>query len=225
MPDYIYLPYQCKRLALDYERAIASTPNMTQVLYLGDSILRSTYCGHLYTALHDGTIGEDCVFGVGDEWLKYQQSDKTFEIARGPAESSRRVRFSQRFINGHPEEAVERIGTANEHDLPVSHLVINLGMWFGLQEQKQYTHNVLSHMENLHGLFGDAPVYTWVNTYSASASVFCHGGQRRAILRRHGIWAAMALELWKERHPGARLNVIQAHQIIDSRPETTSEGR
>lgn len=72
MPDYIYLPHGCKRDPLDYTHALEGTSDIRHVAYLGDSILRSTYCGSLYYSLHNGTVGEDCEFSDG--WGEYQLS-------------------------------------------------------------------------------------------------------------------------------------------------------
>lgn len=224
MPDYIHLPYQCKRHALDYERSLHAIKDMKHVAYFGDSVLRSSYCGHLYSSLHNGSVGGDCSFS--DEWAKYQKSDKTFEFGLETSGDSRgSIRFTQRFIDDHPENAADRIADVKQYGTDLTHVITNLGMWFGYRSQQDYIAAVYAHLERLYSLFGNNPRYTWVNTYSVSPPVICNGMMRRSVLRHHGEWASIAINAWRDRHPDVRMNVIHSHTIVDSRPETTSDGR
>jgi hypothetical protein len=222
MPDYVYLPYNCKRFALDYKSTVRATKDLRHVVFLGDSILRSTYCGHLYYTLHNGTIGGDCQFS--SDWKSYQKSDKTFEVEIDD-EERQSVRFTQRFIDDHPELAGPRFEDTKQYGTSVSHVITNLGMWFGYKNEHDYVAAVYQHLERLYTHFGNSPRYTWINTYSVSAPVICFGMMRRAVLRHHGEWAAIAINAWIDRHPDVLINIIHSHQIVDSRPETASDGR
>ena len=221
MPDYIFLPYQCKRYALDYAESLSAIKDMEHVAYLGDSVLRSSFCGHLYSQLHNNTVGEDCTFSNG--WPEYQKSDKSWVFGIDDARDS--IRFTQRFIDDHPERAVPNIQNLLDYGTDVTHILTNLGMWFGPHKEEQYIKAVLNHLEAVYSIFGSGPRYTWVNTYSVSAPVICHGGMRRGDLEHHGEWAIAAINSLKARHPDIRMNMIYAHPMVDSRPDSTSDGR
>ena len=221
MPDYIWLPYQCKRHALNYTQSMKSIKDMKHVAYIGDSVIRSTFCGNLYNQLHNFTVGGDCTHS-SDRWV-YQRSNKTFEYDTEDERKS--IRFTHRFMDDHPEQKVSSIQHILSYGLDVSHVITNLGMWFGAHPEPMYIEAVLAHLEVLYATFGNGPRYTWINTYSVAAAIICQPGMRRSILEHHGDWATIAIRAWKARHPDVRINMIHSHPIVDSRPETSSDGR
>jgi len=210
MPSYVYLPYQCKRNPLNYSTVQASP--IKHVAYLGDSIFRTTFCSHLYSVLHNGTLGGDCAYS-GD--IKgYHYSDKEFKIDD--------TTYSLRFISSHPADMGPALATLGDD---VSHALINIGMWFGESSEGDYIKAATSILDLLWHRFGDKPHYTWVDTYSLSPAVMCYETMRRALMRRHGQWAKQALDSWRDRHPSIKLNQIKSFPMVDSRPESTSDGR
>lgn len=255
LTDYVWLPYQCKRLGLDYARSVNSTRSMTQVLYLGDGTLRSTYCSRLYPFLNDLNIDGDCFFDKQTYWEKYQRSDKSFRYTAnaGPVNSNaitnndnvngansntssvspsrrqgeRHVQFSVRYVDDRPGDTIGRMAKIKPtaDSLPVSHILTNLGMFYTRQSRDHFVANIFRHMDNLYNYFGRKARYTWVTTYSISPSVWCFNGQNRAVLSLQNGWAMEALEEWKRKHRGVKLNIVQAFETVDSRPETTGDGR
>lgn len=65
------------------------------VAYLGDSILRTSFCRNLFTQLHDGDATGDCTYDPG--LFEYQFTSKTFhrfkEVSPGAGCHAQRRRF------------------------------------------------------------------------------------------------------------------------------------
>jgi hypothetical protein len=197
-------------------------PTAKHVVYIGDSILRTFFCGHVYPELHDGRIDGDCRYS--EDIGGYHYSSKSFNVTTAAGAP---VRFSQRFIQGQPQSAVERIRELVDlyPDEPVTHIVTNVGLWLARNNRDDYTGSVLFLLETLANTFGERVHITWLDTVSTSPGVYCWKDLKRAKLRYHGDWARDAINDLRERRPGVRINQVDAYRLSDSRPETSWDGR
>lgn len=158
MPDYVYLPYQCKRPALDFIAMAEENTSLKHTLYFGDPIQRSHFCGHLWPAFHQnpstGSADHQCDYT--DDVLGYHRADKSFVWTRltnsingasrsAPGSdngSNPTVRFSQRFVANDVSFARKQLEAVLAQGQPVSHLVANIGMWFGQPTPEAYAASV-----------------------------------------------------------------------------------
>lgn len=222
---YAYLPYQCKRSRRTIAEYIQDTKSVRHVAYIGDSILRTHYCGHLWPALqHDGIITPNASCSYSDDLGAYHFAGRAIDFAM-PGDSRKLVRLSQRFVAGDIGGCLDGIQQLLDHEVPVTHILMNIGMWFAAASQELYVALVAQHMENIFAIFGDQPLYTWISTPPVSPPIMCFQEMRRPILKHHGEWAQYALKSFQERHPTARLEFVDTFTIADARPDSTSDGR
>ncbi|RSH80175.1 hypothetical protein EHS25_007280 [Saitozyma podzolica] len=225
LPGYIYLPYQCKRRPLDYARSVSEIKDMKHVVYIGDSILRTSVCGHLYRALNNGTASGACAYS--DDMHAYQIADRTWEqLLPDKSDPRGSIRFTQHFVNDWPAKALEDVDVVVNTSEPVTHVVANIGMWFGHVPEEMYINQATYVMDRILTVFGTTPRYTWMHTTSIGTGIFCYDrGMKRIWTRRHRDYATTALRKWHARYPEVRLNIYDPWPIMDGRHETASDGR
>ncbi|GFZ48348.1 hypothetical protein JCM24511_06096 [Saitozyma sp. JCM 24511] len=221
IPDYIYLPYRCKRPALDYSLLVGEIKSMRHVVYIGDSILRTTFCSHLQSELLGGISG-DCMYS--DDLKGYHLSAKGFTYDLPPDDPRGHVRFSQRFI-AQDINAVKEIDGLHDYAEPVTHVIVNVGMWYGYDTPDEYASNVNIVLEQLLESFGQHVSITWLHSVSVSPPIFCYDFIKRLHLRQQGDYAKMTINAFRDRHPTVNVREVDTFPIVDARPETSSDGR
>ncbi|SCV68260.1 BQ2448_381 [Microbotryum intermedium] len=221
--SYIYAPYRCKRSALNVSSSLEAIKSVQHVAYLGDSILRSSFCGHLYPSLHNGTFGPPCDWTT--DYKTYQHSQKSFNYPLSMTRESdlrAHVRFSQYFLK---EDWTDVLDGLSKDPEPVTHVIINVGLWFTMWDEKNYMWFINVLMERLVTLVPPSAHIIWFSTSSCSSGIMCYGFFKRRPLRSHGMLARRALATFKETHPMLRMNFIDYYRLTDARPETSSDGR
>jgi len=190
------------------------------VAYLGDSILRTSFCRNLFTQLHDGDATGDCTYDPG--LFEYQFTSKTFHLSSRPwcADPRGHVRFSQNSSTTVPTSRYLPFSCCSTTPNP-------------------------SRTSSPSSACGSVPVPrsftnpTWkptlrTCTMSLEADRAQHrirlptglvSSMRRVILKHHGEWAIKAINSFQERHPDLRINEIDSFPIFDSRPDIASDGR
>jgi hypothetical protein len=241
MPDYVWIPWQCKRPALDYAHSIQATQDVKHVIYIGDSILRTSFCGHLYPQLHDGEVGGDCTFLDDAKVYHFSNKNFTYNAALPNSRDSRSVRFSEGFIDSSPRnswwyrvsklgggDGIDRSqGTESELDtIPASHVIMNIGMWYADREVEEYQREMLFLLHKVYDNYGGKDVrIMWLMSTSVSPGAACYRNMKRRGLRRHSDWAKGGIRMFKEVHPDAKIMTVDPYVLMDNRPETTSDGR
>lgn len=225
MPDFIWIPYRCKRSALNYRRSIEEIEDVRHVAYIGDSILRTSYCGNLFATFH-GEVSGQCSYA--DDLMDYHYSDKSFSV---PIESPDRrsdprdhVIFSQRFVDNYFPASADRIRTLKQLE-PVTHIVANIGMWFAALEPEEYATQVTDFLHIIIDTFGSDVKIAWLGTPSVSPGIVCYNDMKRAYLSRHTSTAAMVIASLRRRYQNLDIGIVDGWSITDSRPETSSDGR
>jgi hypothetical protein len=220
----MWVPYTCKRLALDYRRSVQDTKDVRHVAYIGDSILRTSYCGNLYTSFH-GELSGPCSYSGGLK--EYHYSDKTFSVPIQPSDPSdtrEHVTFSQRFVDNDVGKCGDRIRSLR-HLEPVTHIIANVGMWFAARQPDDYAGQVAWFLQIVLDTFGRDVKITWLGTPSVAPGILCYKEMNRAYLSRHTSTAASVIAAFKRRYPGLDIGIVDGWPITDHRPETSSDGR
>ncbi|SCV68273.1 BQ2448_394 [Microbotryum intermedium] len=229
LSEYVYAPYRCKRKALDVAASLEELPSVHHVAYIGDSILRTSFCGHLYPSLHNGSFGGGC---TPDDPKSSRHTAKTFDHALQVSNGNRTsVKFSQRFFTGDTStwaEALQGLGA----DVLVTHVVLNVGMWFVTLPEEGYMDRVTDALRLVTSTLitnsnsSSAPLrIVWPSTPSVSPGVNCFEAYKRAILKDHGILAQRVLKDFKETDPSVRVDFVDYFRLTDGRPETSTDGR
>jgi len=130
------------------------------VAYLGDSILRTSFCRNLFIQLHDGDATGDCTYDPG--LFEYQFTSKTFHLSSRPwcADPRGHVRFSQNSSTTVPTSSIPAFQLLLYHPEPVTHIITKLGLWFSAGPEELYQSNVEAHVENVYDVLGGRPSST-----------------------------------------------------------------
>ncbi|SCZ90073.1 BZ3500_MvSof-1268-A1-R1_Chr1-3g01759 [Microbotryum saponariae] len=209
--------------ALNVRASVETIPSVKHVAYLGDSILRSSFCGHLYPTLHNGTYGNLCDWTTDCKTYQHSQKSFNYPLSTGIETSDRaHVRFSQYFLKDDWTDVLDGLSKDPE---PVTYVIINVGLWFTMWDEKNYRWFINVLMERVVALVPPSTHIIWFSTSSCSSGIMCYGFFKRRPLRNHGILARRALATFKETHPLLRINFIDFYGLTDARPETSSDGR
>jgi hypothetical protein len=218
MPDY-------KRPALNYRRSIEEIKDVRHVTYIGDSILRTSYCGNLFTTFH-GEVSGQCSYA--DDLMDYHYSDKSFSVPIEPfdrrSDPRDHVVFSQRFVDNYFPASADRIRTLTQLE-PVTHIVANVGMWFAALEPEEYMRQVTDFLQIIIDTFGSDVKIAWLGTPSVAPGIVCYNDMKRVYLSRHRCTAAMAIASLRRRYQNLDIGIVDGWTITDNRPETSSDGR
>ncbi|SCV68274.1 BQ2448_395 [Microbotryum intermedium] len=164
--QYIYAPYRCKQRRLDVAYSLDYLPSVKHVTYIGDSILRSSFCGHLYSSLHDGQEEGDCLFS--NDLKTYQHAPKTFEYPIATVEDDRGgVRFSMRFLTGEFDKWQDALANLTAPGVPpVTHVIVNVGLWLVLIGEERYMQSVAQLLDYVQTFASPSVHIIWVSTPS-----------------------------------------------------------
>ncbi|SCZ90076.1 BZ3500_MvSof-1268-A1-R1_Chr1-3g01761 [Microbotryum saponariae] len=123
-------------------------------------------------------------------------------------------------------EVLEDLGA----DVPVTHLVLNVGMLFVTWSEAGYMDRVTDALRlvtsMLHTSNSSVPLrIIWPSTPSVSPGVNCFQAYKRVTLKDHGILAQRVLKDFKEAKPKFRVDFVDYFSLTDTRPETSTDGR
>lgn len=201
---------------------VDETEDMTHLAYIGDSILRTSFCGHLWPGLHNGSIDGACTYS-GDI-AGYHYSAKAFTHTSA---SGREVQFDQLFVPGQIESgfagAIDEL--AEPGKTPLTHVIINIGMWLAHTPAPEYHKWATWLLEHLVDHFGTGIKIAWIDTPSISAGIFCWEKMKRETIQMHSFYAEAAIGHLKARYPDLWIAQVDAFKISDDRPDTSSDGR
>lgn len=240
MPDYVYLPYQCKRPAIDFRSLADENKSLKHVLYLGDSILRTHYCGHLWPALRNepldvnDPVNHICDFS--DDIKGYHFADRSFTHSRSSLplsadtisagrDDDTAIRFSQRFVAGDINIARTHLQAMVDQGPPITHLVTNIGMWFGDNTSWDYLQHVRLFLSIVVEVLGPDVHITWLHTATTVPGINCWEHMKREVLRHHSSFANVAIDELRDHYPTLRIRAIDSFAILDHRPDAASDGR
>ncbi|KDE08461.1 hypothetical protein MVLG_01243 [Microbotryum lychnidis-dioicae p1A1 Lamole] len=225
--QYIYVPYRCKQTRLDVKHSLEELPSVKHVAYIGDSILRTSFCGHLYPSLHDGQIGGNCLYS--DDLKTYHYSSKTFEYSfSNITKDTHRgvVRFSQRFLTDEFDKWQDTLADLVGPGVPpLTHVIVNVGLWLALIGEEAYIQRVSELLDYVQAVTSPSVHIIWASTPSVSPGIVCYNMFKRRGLRHHGILAQRALGIFRERFPLLKVDFIDYYRLTDARPETSTDGR
>lgn len=214
--EYIFQPYSCKRphrTAADIDRS----SNITNILFLGDSVLRGAFCSQVWPQLSkSGKADGNCQF-INDAMLYHvAPKDMVHETPKG-----QKIGLSFRFMDDHPNERVAQL--ANNVPKP-SHIVTNLGLWLAPFTTEQYTAIVEQFLQQLYDMFPQATV-VWRTTTDVAPMIQCFsdkGMTRRVISEQREASLKLVEQM---RAKGMRIYVVDGYAMTQSRPDSGNDGR
>jgi hypothetical protein len=206
---------------------------LKHVLYIGDSIQRSHFCGHLWPTFSEGLVPDpsrpetmQCVYS--DSTKDYHFADHSFDWSRrevGRPGASDTIRFSQRFVADNPQVARGHLEALAAAQPPVSHVVANIGMWFGRNSPEQYAGAVHVFLRLIIEILGPDVHITWLHTAASVPGIMCWNQMKRERLRHFSSYANTVIDEMRDWYPMLSIRAIDAFAILDSRPESASDGR
>ncbi|KAA8906090.1 hypothetical protein FN846DRAFT_721991 [Sphaerosporella brunnea] len=214
--DYIYQPYSCKR-AYHTAKLLNESTQVTNMLFLGDSVLRGAFCSQIWPQLSpSGKADGSCTF-INDAALYHTApKDMQFQTADG-----RKIGLSFRFMDDHPNE---RIAGLKGSVLEPSHIITNLGLWLAPFTTDQYRNIVTEFLTRLYEMYPTATVI-WRTTTDVAPMIQCFSdkGMTRETTHSQREVSFQIVEQMKAK--GMRLYVVDAYAITAPRPDSGNDGR
>jgi len=214
--EYIFQPYDCKRPHRTAADLNHST-NLTNILFLGDSVLRGAFCSQVWPQLSEsGKADGNCEF-VNDA-VRYHVAPKDM-IHETP--NGRKIGLSFRFMDDQPNSRV--VALTGSIPQP-SHIVANLGLWLAPLTTEQYTATVEEFLQQLYKLFPGATVI-WRTTTDVAPMIQCFSdkGMTRQVVSEQSEASLKLVE--QMRAKGMNIYVVDGYAMTRSRPDSGNDGR
>lgn len=210
--DYIFQPYTCKRPSRPISD-IGKLESVKHLLFLGDSVMRGSFCTQIYPALSPSQKSDGSCTFVNDV-MAYHVAPKNLLI--GPKA------YTFRFMDDSPIKRLEE--TPSTITTPPTHIVANLGLWLAGMSREEYTEKVDLFLGKMHQQWPEA-VVIWRTTTDVAPMINCFtdkGMTRTAISGQRDA----SLELVKKfRGQGMKIYTVDAWKITAGRPDTGNDGR
>lgn len=214
--NYIYQPYGCKRNHYD-ATVLAQTKMVSRVLFLGDSILRGSFCTQIWPHLVPSGVSDGKCKFINDIPL-YHFSPKDLQIK---AADGRDIALSFRFIDHKPLEKIQEIVSSIQAP---THIVTNIGLWLGALPIDEYRDTVYQWLSTLHKSYPNATVI-WRTTTDVAPMLLCYSEKHMTRSKMSRQRDASLEVVAKLRAEGMRIFVVDAYAITSARPDTGSDGR
>lgn len=107
----------------------------------------------------------------------------------------------------------------------ITHVIANIGMWFGTVSGEQYTDLANNVLSSIVDLLGVGVHITWMSTPAVVPAIHCYDDMKRHYLRNHTDYANAAIDKIRSQHPTLKVRLVDAFSITDSRPDSSSDGR
>ena len=214
--EYIFQPYNCKRahrIAVD----INKSSHITNILFLGDSVLRGAFCSQVWPQLSkSGKADGNCEF-INDAILYHVAPKDMVHVTP----DGRNIGLSFRFTDDHPNQlSIQLTGSTSAP----SHIVTNLGLWLAPLTTGEYTAIVTEFLQYIYDIHPHATVI-WRTTTDVMPMIQCFsdkGMTRPAISEQREASLKLVEQM---RAKGMRIYVVDAYAMTQSRPDSGNDGR
>lgn len=192
----------------------------------------------MWPAFHQRSEDEDHSCDYSDDIHGYHYASRSFAWSRTVTEkntsrastsvgndSISTLIFSQRFVANDLGVALRHLEEIANHPTPVTHVVANIGMWFGRPSPESYAGSVRDFLHMIVGNLGPHVHITWLHTATSVPGINCWEQMKRERLRHHSSYANVVIDQIRDIYPTLSIRAIDTFQILDSRPETASDGR
>ena len=219
--EHIYQPFTCKRHHYDARFAIDNAKSVSQMLFLGDSVIRGSFCSQIWPQLSDSGMADgQCTYINSAAKYHVTPKDTVYQTPDG-----RDVRLSFRFMYADPEASLKKLERTKSVVGTPSHVVANAGLWVAPRGIRYYRNAVKAFLIKLSAMYPDAMVI-WRTTMDVAPMIQCFSDKSMT----RGIMAdqrAVSLEVIGElRSQGyTNLHVVDAYAITEGRPDTGNDGR
>jgi len=219
--EHIYQPFTCKRPHYNASSAIDTAESVSQILFLGDSVIRGSFCSQIWPQLSvSGKADGQCTYINSAAKYHVTPKDMVYKTPDG-----RDVKLSFRFMYADPKASLKKLERTKGVVGTPSHVVANAGLWVAPRGIPYYRNAVKAFLEKLTAMYPDAMVI-WRTTMDVAPMIQCFSDKSMT----RGIMAnqrAASLEVIKElRSKGMKnLYVVDAYAITEGRPDTGNDGR
>jgi len=214
--EYIYQPFSCKRPHITAS-AIKETHSVSQILFIGDSVLRGAFCSQVWPQLSPSSVADgNCKF-INDATL-YHVAPKDMQYI---TPDKRSIGLSFRFMDDRPGD---RLAGLKGNIPSPSHIVANLGLWLATLKVEQYEIVVTEFLERMYEMYPNATVI-WRTTTDVAPMINCFSdkGMTRSTIYEQREVSFDIVKVMKGK--GMRIYVVDGYAMTAPRPDAANDGR
>ncbi|KAF8250636.1 hypothetical protein K440DRAFT_127225 [Wilcoxina mikolae CBS 423.85] len=214
--EYIYQPYECKRRHTT-AAVIKETRSVSQILFIGDSVLRGAFCSQVWPQLSPSSVADGSCKFINDATL-YHVAPKDMQYI---TPDKRTIGLSFRFMDDRP---ADRLAGLKGNIPSPSHIVANLGLWLAPLKVDQYETAVTGFLERMYEMYPNATVI-WRTTTDVAPMINCFSdkGMTRSTIYEQREVSFDIIKAMKSK--GMRIYLVDGYAMTAPRPDAANDGR